>query len=425
MSHRISPEIMETVFQNALSSDLISTDDTAIIFYDLSKIKSRLTELKESFPEQTIHTIAIKANPLIKILKIATDIGFGLEAASFPELQIAEYLNVDHKNIVFDSPVKTIAELKTALELGIHINIDNFSELKRIQELLPQTSTQSTFGIRINPQIGGGKILSTSLGGYYSKFGIPLMQYEDSIADIYNKNSWIRGVHLHVGSQGISPHILLKSISSVYLFIEKINSKRDEYCKINLFDIGGGLPVQYSDHDDCINMKTYAKHIKQSCPNLFTESYTIITEFGRYISANSGWVASRVEYVKDDGYAKTLTTHVGADMFLRKAYNPEDWHHDITVADSNGKIKSGDFHSYMIAGPLCFASDYIAKNILLPHVKEGDLLFIHDTGAYTLSMWSRYNSRQIPKVIGYYNNGKDFLVIKNRERVEDVISFWK
>ena len=117
--------------------------------------------------------------------------------------------------------------------------------------------------------------------------------------------------------------------------------------------------------------------------------------------------------------------HVGADLFLRKCYRPEDWHHEVFVVDRSGKIKGGtDKNNYVIAGPLCFAGDMIAKEIQLPVVEQGDYIIIQDTGAYTLSMWSRYNSRQIPKVIGYIEEGKEFEIIRDRESLDKIVEFW-
>jgi diaminopimelate decarboxylase len=118
-------------------------------------------------------------------------------------------------------------------------------------------------------------------------------------------------------------------------------------------------------------------------------------------------------------------THVGADLFLRKSYNPADWHHHITVVDKDGKLKTGaDTNKYMVAGPLCFAGDVIARDLELPVVEEGDYILIHDAGAYTFSMWSRYNSRQMPKVIGYSTESDAFENIRERETKEDLFEFW-
>ena len=194
--------------------------------------------------------------------------------------------------------------------------------------------------------------------------------------------------------------------------------------QINIFDIGGGMPVAYNKNEFPPSMKMYCELLKKNCPKLFTNEFEIITEFGRWIFANAGWTASRVEYVKKSSMIDTVMIHLGADMFLRKIYNPNDWHHEINVFDSNGKIKFGKRKKYCIAGPLCFAGDILEQEILLPEVEEGDLIIIHDTGAYTSSMWSRYNSRQFPKVIGYEDDGKKFMLLKDRESLQSVKKFW-
>jgi len=48
-----------------------------------------------------------------------------------------------------------------------------------------------------------------------------------------------------------------------------------------------------------------------------------------------------------------------------------------------------DVTSYDIAGPLCFQGDFLVKDVQLPKVEAGDILIIHDTGAYTFSLYSR------------------------------------
>lgn len=83
-----------------------------------------------------------------------------------------------------------------------------------------------------------------------------------------------------------------------------------------------------------------------------------------------------------------------------------------------------DKNKYWVAGPLCFSGDVVARDVELPVVEAGDYIIIHDTGAYTLSMWSRYNSRQIPKVIGYHNDTNQFEILKKRETYNDLIRFW-
>ena len=131
-----------------------------------------------------------------------------------------------------------------------------------------------------------------------------------------------------------------------------------------------------------------------------------------------------MEYVKEYS-VNTLMIHLGADMFLRECYNPSDWHHDFFLTDPEGNLKTGPpSKKYNIAGPLCFAGDIIGRDIPLPDPAEGDFLVIRDTGSYTLSMWSRYNSRQMPAVVGVGETG-EFTLLKDRETAEDPADFWE
>ncbi|OQY48118.1 MAG: hypothetical protein B6247_25570 [Candidatus Parabeggiatoa sp. nov. 2] len=52
-----------------------------------------------------------------------------------------------------------------------------------------------------------------------------------------------------------------------------------------------------------------------------------------------------------------------------------------------------------MAGRLCFGGDRIEKISAYPiYIETGDYIFIHDTGANTLSLWSRHSGRQMPTV---------------------------
>ena len=117
--------------------------------------------------------------------------------------------------------------------------------------------------------------------------------------------------------------------------------------------------------------------------------------------------------------------HIGAEVsYSGFARGVLPVRHEYTVFDDHGRQKEGtDILPWNLAGPLCFSGDIIAKNVQLPRIEEGDYLVIHDTGSYTFSMWSRYNSRQTPRIIGYRND--EFEILKERETLEELSAFWK
>lgn len=425
---QIPAEEISSIFRRALKSGKINqTEDTSAIFYNLSFLKERIDELKKVFPQNSLHAIAVKANPLLANLKFINKLNVGAEAASLPEVYLALKAGFKNDKIIFDSPAKTKEELVFALKNDININADSLEELKLIKKLLLRLKTKSRIGVRINPQVGIGNIPETSVAGEYSKFGVPIKEKKKELQKFIFENDWLRGVHLHIGSQGISLQMLLRGNKTVYDFVVDTNKILIKKSKkpIDRFDIGGGLPVSYHSNRKSISLKEYYSGLKKSCPELFTNKFKLITEFGRYIYANSAWAVSRIEYVKNSRTKNTAVIHLGADMFLRKAYMPGKWHHDIFALDKNGIIKkSGKRIKYVIAGPLCFSGDVIEKDISLPELRAGDFIVIKDVGAYTMSMWSRYNSRQLSKVIGYHSNRKSFSILKERENLNKVIDFW-
>lgn len=425
---------ISSAFKKALDAGLVRQDDSALIFYDLSFLNERLRYLKSCFPNGTLHGLAVKACPLASIMKLTKEMGCGVEAASSGEVKLALHLGFQPSQIIYDSPVKTKYEIEFALSQGIHLNLDNFSELERVKKEI--STSNSTIGIRINPQIGEGTIRESSVAGEYSKFGVPLKYKRQELINAFIENDFLTGMHLHVGSQGCSLDMLAEGTGRLYDLMLEINAltlSAKGFEQITTFDIGGGLPVSYFRDKTPVLMEDYVVALKKRAPGLFakhdsrptTHGIRLITEFGRWTYTNAGWTISRVEYVKHDPGVNTAMLHVGADLYLRECLNPLAWPHEYTVLDPLGNEKTGTSgNPWNLAGPLCFSGDILAKGVSLPEVNEGDYIVIHDSGGYTFSMWSRYNSRFAPGIIGYYNDGESFVRLKEREGIDDIIRFW-
>ena len=156
MDARIPVEKAAQVFRIARESGIISSV-TAVIFHDLAD-EGRIKRLQKLFPESTLHALAIKANPLVALLKRAVAAGAGMEAASIEEVHLALAAGCPPEKIVFDSPAKTDAELAFALKKRIHINADGLQELKRIEEMIAAGSDHGRVGLRVNPLVGAGSL---------------------------------------------------------------------------------------------------------------------------------------------------------------------------------------------------------------------------------------------------------------------------
>lgn len=418
----ITIEDAQKIFANAVDSGSIDIGDNSWIFINLDMLEDRVRYYQDVFPENTINTVAVKSNPLNKILQIIAKCGSGLETASFTEVELARNAGVPVDKIIFDSPAKCLDDIKRAMDYGVYINIDNFSEVERIGKLRTD-DTQSRFGLRINPQVGHNSIESMSVGNEYSKFGIPINDYRDLIIKTCIDNDWITGLHVHVGSQGMSLENMVDGIGVIYDLALEINNASTTN-RITTIDIGGGLPIGYHKDETTPDVRDYVDMLKQRCPKLFTSEFQIINEPGRYIHGTTSWVISRVEYTKHQSNYNTAVIHIGADLFLRECYNPKDWYHRVGCLTSSLQLNSAnEVKEYNIAGPLCFGGDIPCRNISLPVIAEGDYVVIFDTGANTFNMWSRHCSRLRPAIIGYRKD-ETFEVLSKKETIEDLISYW-
>lgn len=418
----MAPMLSKAV-RRGIEEGLFEEPPHAILFYDLDQVRRRIDELRAAFPPSALHAVAIKACPVTRLLRRAAGMGCGAEAASAAEVEQALRVGIPPEHIVFDSPAKTIGELRAALARRIHINADSLQEVERIARLVEAGAAPTSIGVRVNPEIRPGTIRATSTAMPGSKFGVSLADNERELLACFERHAWLTGLHVHAGSQGCDLDLLTQAVARTVELAGTI-AERCGTRRISTFDIGGGLPVTCRFGERRPGFGAYAAALRQRVPALFSSRWRIVTEFGRAVWANAGFAVSRVEYTKTAHGRHVAVAHLGADMFTRTAYVPDEWYHEVSVHDHRGCVKSADPVEQDIGGPLCFSGDLIATGRLLPRIEPGDYVLVHDAGAYTLSMWSRYNSRLSPAVYGVERDHEALVPLRRAEGTSDVLGFW-
>ena len=396
-------------FRNAGANSLISKDDSALIFQSWDDLKFNLEQLRAIFDHPNAnHAIAIKTNPHPSVLAKIISWGFSLEAASMEEVEMAIKAGATPNKIVFDSPVKRRSEIeKCNNELhGLILNANSLEELKRMPH-----NPNFTLGIRINPSMQMDSPEIYSVSNNESKFGVPILEKEALLNAILSHP--IQQLHMHAGSQMkdltkavFAVRKLLDLAIEANILLEKKGIER----RILTLDIGGGLAAE--KYGIIEKMSEYVKMLKETCPELW--DFELITEFGQWCHTNSGFIFSEIEYTFKRGDKQIAFIHLGADYFMRDAYTlPRNF--DLIALNNEGEENNSD-EEYLhdIAGPLCFAGDYVLKGVKLPMLKEQDWLGILGTGANTLGLWSRHCSRTIPKVIGFSRENKHIEILSER-----------
>lgn len=384
-----------------------------VCLLDTAGIRASAAALTDAFaaalPPGTpvLHAFAVKACPLVPVLRLLADAGIGCEVAGPGELALARAAGVPAGRTVLDSPAKTVAELREALALGVAVNADNLQELERLDALVgagPTRSgpTRSPIGVRINPQTGAGAIDALSTATATSKFGIALRDpgARARLVRAYADRPWLTRLHIHSGSQGVPLPLIAEGVRDLHALAEEINAAVGRR-QVDTLDIGGGLPVNFASDEEGPTYAQYVGALREAVPALFDGGYGLVTEFGRSLLAKHGLVLARVEYTKTTGARPIALTHAGVQLATRTVYAPAQWPLRILPYDAKGAPKDGDPVPQDVAGPACFAGDLLATARELPPLAPGDLIGVPDTGAYFFTAHYGYNSLPRPAVHGF------------------------
>lgn len=398
----------------------VPLDDThpVAVVLDLRALDAAAGAFRAALPGVHLH-FALKALPLPAVARRLGAAGFGLEAASGPELELALAL-APAAAVVYDAPVKTDAELRRAVDAGVLVHADHLDELERIAALRPGPGAR--VGLRVNPGLPPGRIAATTTASPGSKFGEDLRAHRDAVIGAFRRHPWLRGLHVHVGSQGEDPSRIVAAARVLGALAAEVEAAGG---RVDSLDLGGGLPVDYGSDpgaDPHADLFAFGDALRAGVPELFHGERAVRMEPGRRLVAKAAVVVSRVEAHKWSGGRRILLTHAGADLFVRTAYQPETWPHRLSLHGPDGAPVRGAPVETDVAGPLCFSGDRLAVGVPLPPAVRGDRLVVHDAGAYTLAMWSRYNSRRSPPVFGW--DGSALTVLRPGEDTAAVLAFW-
>ncbi|MFF7715901.1 diaminopimelate decarboxylase [Streptomyces sp. NPDC007988] len=417
----------------AVEQGLLTETDPVVGLLDIAGVRASAAALRTAFEEITdapvLHAFAVKAAPLVPVLRLLDSEGIGAEVASPGELALALAAGVRPERIVLDSPAKTRAELTEALGLGIAVNADNLQELDRIDGLVGSGaglgSGGSQLGLRVNAQIGAGAIGALSTATATSKFGVALRDEgaRERVVRAYLDRPWLTRLHTHSGSQGLGLELMTQGVRAVYELAEEINAAAGRQ-QIDTVDIGGGLPVNFTSDEESPTFAEYARALRDAVPGLFDGRYGLVTEFGRSLLAKHGTVLTRVEYTKTTGARPIAVTHAGVQVATRTVYDPASWPLRIAAYDAKGAPKPGDAVVQDVAGPACFAGDLLAEARELPLLEPGDVVAALDTGAYYFSSHYAYNSLARPGVHGFHADagGVRFATVRAPQGIEEIVA---
>ncbi len=353
---------------------------------------------------------AVKANSNLSVLKIFSKLGGGADIVSGGELFRALKAGMEPGKIVFAGVGKKKDEIKSALEAGILMfNVESSQELLAIDTVAAELGVKAKVALRVNPNVDPQTHPYISTGLKENKFGINY----DSAFEEYRQasaldNIEVVGAHMHIGSQitQITPFV-----DALDKTLALVRGLENEGINIQYIDVGGGLGITYNDE-----APPHPKELAEAIAPLLKDSgRTIIFEPGRVIAGNAGALVTSVMYTKiNEGKTFYIVDAAMNDLARPSLYGSYQGIVPLDEDTTSRKKVSAD-----VVGPICESGDFLAKDRILPVLKQGEMIAVMSAGAYGFTMSSNYNSR--PRVPEILVNGSQFNIIRERETYDDLV----
>ena len=406
---RPSPESLRT---------LAAEHGTPLWIYDAVVIRERIAALAAF---DTIR-FAQKACSNTHILRLMREHGVKVDAVSRGEILRALRAGYDAKGepsgIVFTADLLDEATLATVVEHGVPVNAGSIDMLHQ----LGARSPGHRVWLRINPGFGHGHSNKTNTGGEHSKHGIWHSELGAALAAISQHGLKLVGLHMHIGSGVDYKHLERVCGAMVNLVREAKTAGHD----LHAISAGGGLSIPYRDGDPTVDTEHYFglwDAARKEAEAVVGHTLALEIEPGRFLVAESGLLLAEVRATKPAGRNHFVLVDAGFNELMRPAMYGS--HHHISVIANSPR--DGSVRPSVVAGPLCESGDVFTQGdggvVLpreLPEAQVGDLLVIHDTGAYGASMSSNYNSR--PLAAEVLIDGETSRLIRRRQTVEELLA---
>lgn len=348
--------------------------------YHLPTVRARAAQLK-AIAAVDRRYFAVKANPHPEILRTLAEEGFGLECVSLGEIErVFEALpGFDPRRVLFTPSFAPIGEYQAALARGVTVTVDNVELLQR----WPEVFRGRALWLRIDLGHGDGHHEKVNTGGKEAKFGLSAQRVDEFVEAARALDVRITGLHAHLGSG-------IETIGHWQEVVDELAGFARRIGSVEVLDIGGGLPIPYTDDDEPFDLETWATGL--AAIKAIHPAFQLAIEPGRFLVAEAGVLLARATQVVEKDEVLRVGLDAGMNALIRPALY-DAWHdiHNLSRLDDRA------LRDFDVVGPICESSDVFGHRVKLPvATAPDDVLLIADAGAYGFSMASAYNLRALP-----------------------------
>jgi diaminopimelate decarboxylase len=287
-------------------------------------------------------------------------------------------------HISFAGPGKTPAELASAVQAGIVLNVESELEVARLADIARRSGARPKVAVRVNPDFEL-KTSGMKMGGGPKQFGVDAERVPALLAEIGRLPLEFVGFHIFSGSQNLRPEAIVEAQQkSLALALQLAQSAP---APVRLLNLGGGFGIPYFPGEQPLDLAPIADNLR----TVLAEAHRglpeaeVVVELGRYFVGEAGLYVCRVLdrkvsrghvfLVTDGGLHHHLAASGNFGQVLRKNY-------PVVVGN---KVIGRERELASVVGPLCTPLDLLADRMELARAEVDDLIVVLQSGAYGLT----------------------------------------
>lgn len=359
---------------------------TPLFVYFTDEVQARIEAIEDAFEARMAVSFAVKSNPNPHMLAWLNGRIAYLDISSIGELRLAREGGWSPSLLSFTGPGKREFELREAIGAGVgEIVLESVQEAMMVSRIAQEHGVVQSVLLRISPD-RVPKGFGDQMAGRPCAFGIDIEDADEAIIEIRAlPGVEIEGLHIYSGTQCLNPAAIVENYRGFIALFRRLCRTHGIHARKLVF--GSGLGVPYHDGDQPLTLTDIAMEIApeldriRMVPEL--ASAELVLELGRYLIGEAGYFLTSVTTTKQSRGTRIaicdggMNNHLPAaglfGMVMRRNYRMHKLGHE------------GPLEKIDIVGPLCTSIDRIGSAVELPRVEAGDVIAIHNSGAYGLT----------------------------------------
>ncbi|MEM2923890.1 MAG: hypothetical protein QW560_05730 [Candidatus Nitrosocaldus sp.] len=425
---------------------------TPLYIIDEETLHRKVRELLDaykSFKGKRQIAYSVKANFNPSVIRTFMKDAIIFDLTSLGELYFYTRCGGDTSAVIYTSVTEEEDEYLQVLKAGVgKVVVSSYNGLLNLISAASRLGIRPKTMIRINPEIAVKAEVKASYR--HGKFGVPFnTNARDSATNMIKRIVQdnileFEGFHFHLGSQITDYTCFTHALDRLDAFIASMKKIHPNFT-FNTIDIGGGTPVSYGEYvpTPAEMASSIVDRLNRIADN-HNSNFTLVIESGRYLTAESTILVSRIvntkEYtndrflIVDSGYhilldAALLKQEYPQEVFPSKGdnSNSSDYSNNSNGSNDHNKYDARNFNgnnnnhngNYTstrthLAGRLCDTYDIfpISKASRLNGAKENKYIIFYNVGAYSIVFNMPFHCQTKPPILMKRSDGRLMLVRK-------------